>query len=110
MTIYKQVENIMADAKMAIDEKICYQKSREIMNNPIDISNYNMDLRVAIATILSLGHFNEDESILILPHPSECTTRYLEIYNRVLHGERFYIEIFNSYGLKTGKTQIIVEK
>lgn len=108
MTIYEQVENIMNDAKMALDEKLCYQKSRDMINNPIDISKYTMDLRVAMVTILSLGHFNEDEAILILPHPNECITRYLEMYSRVLHGERFYIEIFNSYGLKTGKTQIIV--
>lgn len=92
MTIYEQVEGIIMDGRMALDEKLQYQKS-SVMDNPINVSNYSMDLKVAMITILRLGVFQKETASFLLPHIDQCVRGYIDTYIRMLTGEKFYITV-----------------
>ena len=99
MTIYEQVRNILNDARTEIDEKYQCQDSLALENG-INISNYHTELKVAIITILSSGYFDRSENAFRLPHISRCIDGYLNVYNKVLNNDRFYVDVMESKSIR----------
>lgn len=99
MTIYEQVKSILNDARTEIDQKYLYQDI-SLLSNGIDISNYNIEFKVAIITILSLGYFDRSVNAFRLPHISRCIDGYLKVYNKVLNNDRFYVDVMESGSMR----------
>ena len=95
MTIYEQVRNILNDARTEIDEKYQCQDSL-VLENGINISNYNTELKVAMIAILTLGYFDRASNTFRLPNVNQCIDGYLKVYSRVLDGDRFYVDVMES--------------
>lgn len=78
---------LIKDATATLNEKLACQK----ITDSIDISNYTMDLKVAMATILRLGLFEKDSCNLLFPNIDQCIRGYTDTYSSMISGEKLYI-------------------
>ena len=67
-----------------------------LLSNGIDVSNYNIEFKVAIITILSLGYFDRSVNAFRLPNISQC----IDGYNKVLNNDRFYVDVMESKSIR----------
>ncbi len=97
MTVYEQLATLIKNAENEVTRNFEFLKSKSLeFNTPINITDYDTDLKIAIIAVLTSGYYYKNEHKFVLAHTIDSMKIYLGIYTDTITKKDFYVNIFSS--------------
>lgn len=96
MTVFEQLVVLIKNAENEVTKNFEFRKEKSIdSNTPINISDYDTDLKIAIIAVLTSGYYNKNKHEFVLSETFNSMETYFDIYADTTTKKNFYVKIFS---------------
>lgn len=97
MTVFEQLVALIKNAENEVTKNFEFRKEKSLdSNTPINISDYDTDLKIAIIAVLTSGYYYKNENKFVLADTINSMKTYFDIYADTVIKKNFYVNVFSS--------------
>lgn len=97
MTVFEQLVVLIKNAENEVTKNFEFRKEKSLdSNTPINISDYDTDLKIAIIAVLTSGYYSKNKHEFVLAKTFNSMETYFDIYHDAIIKKNFYVNILSS--------------